>query len=755
MRRGFALMAALCSIVVASCSCVFALDPSLEVSQYAHTAWKTRDGFTRGSITAIAQTPDGYLWLGTEFGLLRFDGVRTFPWEAPAGTHLPSSIIVSLFVAKDGTLWIGTRDGLASWNGAKLVEYPEVAGQAIVALTEDHEGTIWAGTGGKSGEVCSIRGITVQCDDQGGRLGFSIPALYEDRQGSLWAAAWSGFWRWRPGPPELYKATGPEQPIRSLLEGDKGAIILGTRDGMKQFVNGIVEALPLPGVGSQLKLTQILRDRDGGLWIGTQDQGLAHVHHGKTDLFRRSDGLSGDVVDSLFEDREGSIWVATFDGGLDRFRDLSAATVTPTQGLSDPNVWSVLGAQDGSVWLGTVRGLNRWKDGQIKIYRKEGAEPPSSAQRALGVHEVTDNGLPDDGVDSLLQDDRGRIWISTTNGVAYFEEGRFVSVAGLPGGPVLSMTGDQHENIWIGNRTYGLFHLLRGNVVERIPWNKLGSEDGAYALIADSLQGGVWIGFIEGGVAYYKDGQVRATYKVADGLGSGAVAGFEFDGDGTLWVATQGGLSRIKNGRVNTLTSKNGLPCDTVLWMMDDDSHAVWLLTACGLLRIARSNLDAWSADPRRGRQSQPRSSTSSDGVMSHPNTSGFSPHVAKTPDGKIWFLPFDGVSVIDPHHLAFNKLPHAGVCGSRSLPTIKPTTWMPIPAGKCTFASTGPAIWSSGLHRPQFRRAGEESVPLQAGGAGSGLAGCGQSKAGVLHQSATGQLPVPCCRLKQQRCVE
>ena len=118
-------------MVLACCACAFALDPSLDISQYAHTAWKVREGFSKGYITSIAQTPDGYLWLGTEFGLLRFDGVRAVPWQPPAGQHLPSSYIRSLLAARDGTLWIGTLKGLASWKDGKLTQYPELAGQSV------------------------------------------------------------------------------------------------------------------------------------------------------------------------------------------------------------------------------------------------------------------------------------------------------------------------------------------------------------------------------------------------------------------------------------------------------------------------------------------------------------------------------------------------------------------------------------------------------------------------------------------------
>ena len=133
------------SILLGSSVCAFALDPSLDVSQYAHSAWRISEGFTKGTIFSIAQTPDGYLWLGTEFGLLRFDGVQAAPWQAPDGEQLPSNWIQALLVARDGTLWIGTDKGLASWKHGKLTKYPEVPGQRIDTLVEDREGTVWAG----------------------------------------------------------------------------------------------------------------------------------------------------------------------------------------------------------------------------------------------------------------------------------------------------------------------------------------------------------------------------------------------------------------------------------------------------------------------------------------------------------------------------------------------------------------------------------------------------------------------------------
>src|SRR5262245_34769863 len=145
-----------------SARCALALDSALDVSQYAHTAWKVRDGFTQGAIFSMAQTPDGYLWLGTEFGLLRFDGVRAVPWPPPTGEQLPSNYIRGLLVARDGTLWIATLKGLASWKDGKLTNYPEVAGQILGPLLQDREGTVWFGVS-LPGRLCAVQAGKVQC----------------------------------------------------------------------------------------------------------------------------------------------------------------------------------------------------------------------------------------------------------------------------------------------------------------------------------------------------------------------------------------------------------------------------------------------------------------------------------------------------------------------------------------------------------------------------------------------------------------
>lgn len=646
-------------------SCAFALDPTLDVSQYAHTAWKVSQGFANGVIFSMAQTPDGYLWIGTDSGLYRFDGVRSLHWRPPAGDQLASSDIRSLRSARDGRLWIGTVKGLASWKEGKLTHYPQVDGLVVVTLFEDRDGTIWAGGWSLStGKLCRIQREQTECIGEDGRFGTGVTALFEDKGGNLWAGAITGLWRWKPGPPKLYALPDPANGINSLIESDDGGILVAKDSGIIKLRDGKAEVFPLPA-GLQFKPGKLFRDRHGALWIGAvAESGLLHIHQGVTDLFTPADGvfgdLSGGAVAGLLEDREGSVWVATADG-VDRFRDFAVTTISRQQGLSGDSMSSILAAKDGSMWLGESNGLNQWRNGKVTVYRKESraslrvGSPVYTLRAGMPaesrpVREIIDDGLPADSIDSLFEDSHGQIWVTTHSGVAILKSGRFFPVSSVPHGIVFSITEDHTGTVWLSHQE-GLFRLLAARVVERIPWTKLGRGEPAIALCHDPSEGGLWLGFSNGDVVFFKQGQLTATYALGESVGS-----FHIDAKGTLWAATTRGLARIKGGRVLMLTSQKGLPCNTVHWMMEADADSSWLYTACGLVRVAQSELDAWASNPKSTIHATVLDSV--DGVRSLQFHYGRSPIVAKAADGELWFLPFGDVSVFDPHHLHENKLP-------------------------------------------------------------------------------------------------
>jgi ligand-binding sensor domain-containing protein/signal transduction histidine kinase len=624
-------------LLLAWCPSAFALNPALDVNQYAHTSWQMLDGFPKGQITSFAQTPDGYLWLGTEFGLIRFDGIKNVVWTPPANQQLPSSFIFSLLVGRDGTLWIGTAKGLASWKDGKLTQYAELAERYIFKLLEDRGGSIWAsGLAVSAGKLCAIRNGGVQCFGDDGSLGRGAFNLYEDSKGNLWAGVKDGLWRWKPGPPKFYPLAGEPDGIQCFGEDTDGTLLVGWNSGIHRFTDGKTVPYSIPGRTEQIRARRMLRDRDGGLWIGTLNQGLVHIRQGRTDVYGLSDGLSGESGNRLFEDREGNIWVAT-GSGLDRFRDFAVATFSVNQGLSSPRVQSVLADKAGGIWVATPNGLNRLNNGQV-------------------------SNLSSFKPNSLFQDDTGRVWVSTPFGFGYLDKDRYVPVSAVPGA-VTAIAQDKAGNLWIANEHAGLFQVLGGSVVQQMPWSRLGHTDHVSALAADPFRGGLWLGFFLGGVAYYNGREIQASYTPANGLSEGRVSDFTFGHDGALWVATEGGLSRLKDGRAASLTNKTGLPCDAVFWVREDDAGSFWLYTACGLVRIARAELDNWAAAVDQGINAKPPIHATvfdrSDGVRTVASGNHFYPQVTKSTDGKLWFSAGDGgVSFVDPSRLAFNNFP-------------------------------------------------------------------------------------------------
>src|SRR3984957_9002112 len=524
-------------------TCAFALNPTLDVSQYAHTAWKIRDGFANGSILSIAQTPDGYLWLGTAFGLYRFDGVRNVLWQPPPDQPLPSTTISTLVAAHDGALWIGTWSGLVSWKNGKLTQYAELGGSEIRALVKDHDGSIWVGTGGPpDGKLCEIRNGSVRCHPEMGGVSHGVFGLHKDGKGNLWVEMEMGVWRWRPEPPQFYAVPGlPNGRMQGMADAEDGALLIATTGAVMRLADGKAEAVyRFPTARRGFRRLEMLRDRDGSLWVCPAGRGIVHIHQGRTDVFSESDGLSGDDTYDLFQDREGNIWIATING-LDRFHELPVVTYSRKQGLSDIPWGGILAARDGSVWFANLDGLNRLSQAQVTVYRPH--------RSRAGVREIVASGLPDEGVGSLFQDSRGRIWVSTLTAIGYLENDRFIPAA-APGGLVESLTEDTSGNLWIANRDLGLLRLSWHNELQQIPWAAFGRKDFAVILAPDPLRGGVWLGFSQGGVAWFRDGHVQSSYSAADGLGEHRVNQLRFDGEGALWIASEGGLSRLKNGRI-------------------------------------------------------------------------------------------------------------------------------------------------------------------------------------------------------------
>jgi signal transduction histidine kinase/ligand-binding sensor domain-containing protein len=657
----------LLSLIWLPCPSSLALNPTFEINQYAHTAWRIRDGFTTSPIRAMAQTPDGFLWLATASGLLRFDGIRTAIWQPPPGMSLPDTRIGALLVAHDGGLWIGTR-GLASWSQGKLVTYPQFNGWWVNGLAEDRQGTIWvsADPGAGLALLCSLRSGKTECYGEDGRFGAWASSLLEDRHGNLWLAAASGLWRWSPDPARVYALPYPvTSSWHAITETSSGGILAITVGGAFEIVDGKIREYWIPPAALGLHPFTIFSDDDGAVWVGSSNRGLVHLHNGRMDFFGVSDGLSGDYVEALFEDHEANIWVRT-DEGLDRFRALAAMTYSARQGLVGfPQ--SVLADRGGSVWYSTAAALYRFDRDRLTAYRAPGqplfSAPSRNTAQTPPVDELPIVGFPDSPPGSLFQDHRGRLWLGAFGGLGYLENDRFVHIDGVPRGYVDAIAEDRDGNLWIAHRDAGLLELTSDRVVKQIPWTTkiprtTTTHDSPVRMAIDSVNGRLWVAYFDG-VFQLDDGQLRAFHGVGDPLGKEQVNELRVASDGTLWVATEAGLSEFRDGQVATLSTHSGLPCDDVDSSIEDED-SLWLYTSCGLVHIAAEDLRSWSAAAHRTKAAQVRMTTldNSDGVRNFDNLSTYGPHIARTADGRLWLVARNSLTVADPPHAPFNKLP-------------------------------------------------------------------------------------------------
>ncbi len=629
---------------------VGALDTSRQISQYGHTAWRIEDGVFAGSPNVMAQTTDGYLWIGTQAGLIHFDGVRFVSWQPPQGIELPSSRINSLLGARDGSLWIGTSMGLARWRNGNLTNYKDATG-SIMAILEDRTGAIWiarANFSDTKGPLCKATDAGLRCygRDDGLALPFAV-TLANDPLGNVWLAGGAMVSRWQTSSADTYVPAGlnPAENFNGVLalagrpDGSVwvGLVHAGRGGGLQQLAHGVWKPLITPEFdGSTLKVTALLLDRDRSLWVGTLDRGIYRIHGNRVDHFRGSDGLSGDAVsvNGLFQDREGNIWIVT-SRGIDNFHDIRVASFSTRQGLSSDQVNSVLASRDGTVWIGNY-GLDVLRLGKITSIQPR-------------------NGLPGREMTSLLEDRAGRLWVGVDQELSVYEQGKFRKIHARDGSPlgiVRAMTEDLDGSIWAATKSTD-----NRRRVLRIQDLKIREEIDAPELplantLAPDPHGGVWLGLESGGLARYRNGQME-FFSLNQSPHDGPVHGLLVNSDGSVLAATTSGLVGWQNGRVQSLTVRNGLPCDVIYALISDRKATLWLYAACGLIAIPNAELQRWWKSPDAMVES--RLLDVFDGAQ--PMSTPFRPNASVSPDGRLWFANQNVVQMIDPDHLDGNPI--------------------------------------------------------------------------------------------------
>lgn len=642
LSRSCAILAA-CFVVATVYIPADALDPNRHISQYGHRVWRVNDGAIdpTGEIT---QTTDGYVWLGSPNGLLRFDGVK-FARYAPPDLDLPTRGFTFLLGARDGSLWVGMRTGFARLKDGKFQWYSDPAQHiGISAILEDHEGTIWVtryNLPPGEGPLCRVEGNRLHCFGEAD----GIPVRYglgltEDKSGDLWFGS-KILCRWRQGSASTYlneiqKHQGIGDGVIDVAAAASGEIWatvdgVGPDLGIRHFSAGKWGAYVIPGLdGTKVRSHSLFIDRNQALWIGTEHDGLYRVHDGTAEHYGTADGLSGDSIELFYQDHEGDFWVVT-DGGVDMFRDTSIVTYSMREGLSTAWPYSILALRDDSVWIGT--------DGAVDILK--GVKHSS----------LTGNELSGFPVESLFQDSHGVIWLGVGGKLMAYEHGRLQRIKDISKGVITAISEDTNHNVLVLTLWGGLFRVENGSVHEILPANNDLPRTG---FLAPDREGGVWIGGRTNDLRYYRDGRVDTI--LIKGLDSSAsVFGLMIDNDNSLWVPTSNGMFRWSNNNWQVLNKRNGLPCDVIFSAIRGDDGVFWLYSQCGLMKVARSEVDRWRerSDSKLTAEVFDKfdGATSVVANLSQPVT-------AKTSDGKLWFLSRRTAQMIDPRQTYRNPLP-------------------------------------------------------------------------------------------------
>lgn len=611
-----------------------ALDPNTRITQYRHTSWRVQEGAFESAPNAIAQTMDGYIWIGTNSGLVKYDGVHFTPWSPPASKGAGISAIYSLLASSDGTLWIGDSNHLLSWKNNILEA--RIPGR-INAILEDRKGRIWVARSrvvNSSGGLCQVAGESPRC--VGGDHPMDLPyagTLSEDMHGNLWIGSSNQLMKWNDGSFEsffkkdlqAFQALNAVESTVARADGSVWAAIPRKGFGLFQVLQGLPRKLAFKGIDTE-QVSSLFVDRDDSVWMGTHNNGLYRIHGALVDRFRAEDGLSSDDVSGFYQDREGDLWLTT-SKGLDCFRDSRIVTFSRREGLGADLAASVLATDDGNVWIGNRDSLDLLSAGQVTSIRIPG-------------HRVT----------SLWQDHAKRLWVGVDNELTIYTDGRFQRIKrrdGSPLGTAIAITEDGAQNIWVsvvGERRE-IVRIRNLRVEDEFTEDQLPLA----RLLANDPASGIWLGLRKGNLAHYGIGKLEAI-PLRSEL---PISGLMVDADGSVWASTSNGIARWKNREVRELTSKNGLPCDNTFAAIRDNHATLWIYAKCGLISIADAELERWWKQPDS--LIQLRLFDVFDGAM--PGLTTFQPALSKSPDGRLWFVNDALLQTIDPDRVPINPV--------------------------------------------------------------------------------------------------
>src|SRR5436190_35430 len=614
-------------------------------TRYVQDVWTTEKGLPQNSVTAILQTRDGYLWVGTFGGLARFDGLKFTVFDTGNSPGLKSNRIIALFEDHTGVLWIGTEQGgLSRYSQGAFTTYTTKDGlpdNHIESIGEDAKGRLWIATGNGVGQLADGRFTVYTTRD--GLPDNRVLMLSAGRDDSLWLVSAGALTRWQNG--HFNSFALPEKIdftlARSLAEGPDGSVWIAgqrifarfrdgtftffSRQGSKDYGpvsifkglsgklrflmsselgNFSEEVIADPGLARWAGTKTVIEDREGNLWIGSSNDGLFRYKEAQVTAYTAADGLADDEFLVIAGDGAGGLWAANqnlFHFSNGRFTKFTDFPTRP--GLT--GFWALLQDRQSTIWTGSYEGLHQFKDGAHRI-----------------TYKLNDNnGLAGAPLTAIYEDRVGQLWIGTGSdsalgGLHRFKDGVFTPFRAAEG---LTLTDVR--------------------------------------IITEDRQGALWIGGVSG-MSRYQDGTFT-NYTTEQGLSHNYVRDIYQDADGTFWIGTYGGgLNRFKDGRFTPITTRDGLFDNIVSRILEDDHGNLWMSCNRGIYRASRKELNEL-ADGRI-KTINCVSYGVADGMKTTETNGGGQPAGWKDREGKLWFPTIKGVVMIDPNRL--NLLPQPTV---------------------------------------------------------------------------------------------
>jgi signal transduction histidine kinase/ligand-binding sensor domain-containing protein len=578
-----------------------AVEPTTPLASYGRQSWVMENGLPQNTVQALAQTRDGFLWLGTEVGLVRFDGNNFVLYDQKSKPPLPGNDVQCLLATDNGALWIGTGDGLARLENGSVTTFTTVnglPGNSIRSLRQGANDIIHVST--PNGRVDIVGSRLVRAVDQptdGPPVLFRFQ-LSNKSDVSVHATDVNILQKDYPQQTFVVGKDLPGTRVQTAYADRAGTLWIGTNGGLVRYAAGKLDRFPVTDPLASTSILSILEDREGNLWIGTETSGLHILRDERFRTVGAHDGLSSDATTAVVEDNTGTLWVGTTGNGLNAVsRNGSALSkikiYTVRDGLTSDIILSLASAPNGDLWVGTPDGLNRIRKGAIVSY-------------------TTADGLPDDFIRSLLVDADGSLWIGTRRGLAHATPGpasmhidTYTHATGLGSDLVGAMARDAHSNLWVATLA-GLSRLTGG------------------------------------------DHPTIANYTAANGLSSNVITTLLARGDGTLLIGTQDHGWNLWDGTRFSPVARSGLDRTTIHAILDDEHGHLWFATGNG---IARCDCDM------SGGCSHWMEFGPADGLRGREMATNSHPSAWRTHDGLLWFTSPKGLVETDPAHFPVNAV--------------------------------------------------------------------------------------------------